>query len=322
MRGPIYLRRSRQPGCAAARHRRPASMPSSYLAKSEQFTAEPSDAVIRRTVGSMIERPWCGPVLTAGGAAYGIAAASFARHLVFADHALSADILFSFRSDGLDPFGVMGRTLSADGAVGFGVHGGWHANEMSSVGILAGPLIEKRLRLASSLRHLRHCATVLGLLGLSRRATMTARALAEICETSSGRRGLRRRAEFEARLRRGTLKSGRLERQDLGCRRGDAAGVGASRVSTRLSISAEVAMQGKWPESVTCPSFRALWFSRRLAPAELEARTEKVLPFAARISPSDGTPTRWPLLAASRCSIRRASLVSTERGMGDCLSRY
>lgn len=133
---------------------------------------------------------------------------------------------------------------------------------------------------------------------------------------------MRRRAEFEARLRRGTLKSGRLERQDLGCRRGDAAGVGASRVSTRLSISAEVAMQGKWPENVTCPSFRALWFSRRLAPAELEARTEKVLPFAARISPSDGTPTRWPLLAASRCSIRRASLVSTERGMGDCLSRY
>lgn len=63
---------------------------------------------------------------------------------------------------------------------------------------------------------------------------MTSRALAEIfiddgqdvprtvekiCETSSGRRGLRRRAEFEARLRRGTLKSGRLERQDLGCRR-------------------------------------------------------------------------------------------------------
>lgn len=70
-------------------------------------------------------------------------------------------------------------------------------------------------------------------------------------------------------------------------------------------------MQGKWPESVTCPSFRALWFSRRLAPAELEARTEKVLPFAARISPSDGTPTRWPLLAASRCSIKRASLVAT-----------
>lgn len=106
----------------------------------------------------MIKRPWCGPVFTAGGAAYRIAAGSFARHLVFADHARSADILFSFRSDGLDPFGLMGRTWSADGAVGFGVHGGWHANEMSSVGILAGPLIEKRLRLASSLRHLRHCA--------------------------------------------------------------------------------------------------------------------------------------------------------------------
>lgn len=40
------------------------------------YLAEPSDAVIRRTVGSMIERPWCGPVFTAGGAAYGIAAAA------------------------------------------------------------------------------------------------------------------------------------------------------------------------------------------------------------------------------------------------------
>lgn len=47
---------------------------------------------------------------------------------------------------------------SADGAVGFGVHCGWHANEVPSVSILAEPLIQKRLRLASSLRPLRHCA--------------------------------------------------------------------------------------------------------------------------------------------------------------------
>lgn len=173
----------------------------------------------------MIERPWCGPVFTAGGAAYGIAAGRFARRLVFADHARSADILFSFRSDSLDPFGLMGRTWSADGAVGFGVHGGWHANEMSSVRILAGPLIEKRLRLASSLRHLRHCADSARSSGPFATGNMTGRALAEIFiddgqdvprtvekiyETSSGRRGLRRRAEFEARLRGGTLKSGRL----------------------------------------------------------------------------------------------------------------
>lgn len=157
MRGPIYLRRSRLPGCGPA----PAAGIDAIVIPGQVgaiYLADPSDAVIRRTVGSMIERPWCGPVFTAGGAAYGIAAGSFARHLVFADHARSADILFSFRSDGLDPFGLVGRTWSADGAVGFGVHGGWHANEMSSVGILAGPLIEKRLGLASSLRHLRHCA--------------------------------------------------------------------------------------------------------------------------------------------------------------------
>lgn len=46
------------------------------------------------------------------------------------------------------------------------------------------------------------------------------RTIEKLYETSSGRRGLRRRAEFDARLRRGTLKSGWLERQDLGCRRG------------------------------------------------------------------------------------------------------
>ena len=100
---------------------------------------------------------------------------------MFADHARSADILFSFRSDdSLDPFGLMGRTWSADGAVGFGVHGGLHAKEMSSVGILAGPLIKNGFvsQVPSDICDI--APTVLGLLGLSRPATMTGRALAEV----------------------------------------------------------------------------------------------------------------------------------------------
>ncbi|MET4222456.1 hypothetical protein ABIB00_007693 [Bradyrhizobium sp. LB14.3] len=121
---------------------------------------------------------WSG--VYAGGAAYGIAAAALPAIWCSPTMPDRADILFSFRSDGLDPFGLMGRTWSADGAVGFGVHGGWHANEMSWVGILAGPLIERRFPLASSLRHLPHCADSARPSGLSRRATMTGRALAEV----------------------------------------------------------------------------------------------------------------------------------------------
>ncbi|MGY4497910.1 hypothetical protein ACVWYH_001841 [Bradyrhizobium sp. GM24.11] len=182
MRGPIYLRRSRAAGlrCGPA----PAAGIDAIVIPGQVgaiYLAEPSDAVIRRTVGSMIERPWCGPVFTAGGAVDGIAPGSFARHLVFADHARSADILFSFRSDdSLDPFGLMGRTWSADGAVGFGVHGGLHAKEMSSVGILAGPLIKNGFvsQVPSDICDI--APTVLGLLGLSRPATMTGRALSEV----------------------------------------------------------------------------------------------------------------------------------------------
>ncbi|WP_456683253.1 alkaline phosphatase family protein [Bradyrhizobium sp. USDA 3311] len=145
------------------------------------YLVEPSDTVIRRAVGAMIERPWCGPVFTAGGAVDGVAPGSFARHLVFADHARSADILFSFRSDdGLDPFGLIGRTWSADGPVGFGVHGGLHAKEMSSVGILAGPLIKGGFASQVPSGICDFAPTVLGLLGLSRPATMTGRALAEV----------------------------------------------------------------------------------------------------------------------------------------------
>lgn len=151
------------------------------------YLTEPSQTVIRRAVGAMIERPWCGPVFTAGGEVDGIAPGSFARHVVFADHARSADVLFSFRSDdGLDPFGLTGRSWSADGPVGFGVHGGLHAKEMSSVGILAGPRFKSGFvsKVRSSICDL--APTVLALLGISRPATMTGRPLTEVFTDEQG----------------------------------------------------------------------------------------------------------------------------------------
>ncbi|WP_284268767.1 alkaline phosphatase family protein [Bradyrhizobium iriomotense] len=146
------------------------------------YLSEPSDAVIRRAVAAMIERPWCGPVFTAGrGGVEGVAPGSFARHLVFVDHPRSADILFSFRGDdAVDSFGLMGRTWSADWPVGFGVHGGLHAKEMSSVGILAGPLIKSGLISQVPSGICDFAPTVLGLLGISRPSTMTGRVLAEV----------------------------------------------------------------------------------------------------------------------------------------------
>ncbi|WP_275503566.1 hypothetical protein [Bradyrhizobium yuanmingense] len=145
------------------------------------YLTELSEKVIRRAVGALIERPWCRPMFTAGGAVDGIAPGSFGRHLVFADHPRSADILFSFRSDDrLDPFGLSGRTWSANGPVGFGVHGGLHAKEISSVGILAGPLIKGGFASQMPSRICDFARTVLRLLGLSRAATMTGRPLAEV----------------------------------------------------------------------------------------------------------------------------------------------
>ena len=145
------------------------------------YLADPSEAAIRRAVAVMIERPWCGSVFTAGrGEVEGIAPGSFARHLVFADHARAADVLFSFRSDdGLDPFGLVGRAWSADWPVGFGVHGGLHAKEMASVGILAGPRIRDGVvsEVPSGICDI--APTVLGLLGFPCPSTMSGRVLAE-----------------------------------------------------------------------------------------------------------------------------------------------
>ncbi|WP_229170013.1 alkaline phosphatase family protein [Bradyrhizobium altum] len=146
------------------------------------YLAEPSGVAIRSAVAAMIERPWCGSVFTAGqGEVDGIAPGSFGRHLAFADHARSADILFSYRTDdAVDPFGLVGRSWSPDWPVGFGVHGGLHAKEMSSVGILAGPLIKSGLVSQVPSGICDFAPTVLRLIGISRPSTMTGRVLTEV----------------------------------------------------------------------------------------------------------------------------------------------
>lgn len=145
------------------------------------YLMEPSDRAISRLVAAMMERPWCGPVFTAAKSGDdGIAPGSLARHLVFADHPRSADILFSFRGDdGLDPFGFPGRCWSPNSPVGLGVHGGLHAKEMSSLGILAGPLFRCGVESHVPSGICDFAPTVLSLLGISRPSTMTGRVLAE-----------------------------------------------------------------------------------------------------------------------------------------------
>ncbi|MBB4376350.1 hypothetical protein GGD61_000984 [Bradyrhizobium sp. SBR1B] len=145
------------------------------------YLKEPSDGAIRRLVAAMMERPWCGPVFTcARSGEDGIAPGSLARHLVFADHPRAADILFSFRGDdSRDPFGYPGRCWSPHWPVGLGVHGGLHAKEMSSLGILAGPLIRSGVKSHVPSGICDFAPTVLSLLGISRPSTMTGRVLAE-----------------------------------------------------------------------------------------------------------------------------------------------
>ena len=145
------------------------------------YLTDPTEEAIRRAVAAMMERPWCGPVFTAArGDVEGIAPGSFARHLVFADHGRSADILFAYRSDNeADPFGLTGRTWSADWGLGLGVHGGLHASEMASTGILAGAYFKRGVQSATPSSIVDLAPTALRILGIAPPATMTGRMLAE-----------------------------------------------------------------------------------------------------------------------------------------------
>lgn len=151
------------------------------------YLMEPTEEAIRRAVAAMMEQPWCGPVFTAGrGDVEGVAPGSLARHLVFADNGRSADILFAYRSDSeADPFGLIGRTWSADWGLGLGVHGGLHPGEMASTGILAGTRFKSGVRSATPSSIVDLAPTALRLLDIAPPATMTGRVLDETFDPSA-----------------------------------------------------------------------------------------------------------------------------------------
>lgn len=150
------------------------------------YLTDPTEEAIRRAVAAMMERPWCGPVFTAAqGDVEGVAPGSFARHLVFADHGRAADILFAYRSDSeADPFGLAGRTWSADWGIGLGVHGGLHSAEMAATGILAGTHFKRGVPSTTPSSIVDLAPTALRILGIAPPATMTGRVLSECLEQS------------------------------------------------------------------------------------------------------------------------------------------
>jgi arylsulfatase A-like enzyme len=145
------------------------------------YFREPSDEIVRRAVAAMTQAPWCGPVFTAARTEIeGIAPGSFARHLAFAEHARSADIMFSYRADdALDPFGLPGGTWSADWPLGYGIHGGLHEKEMASVGIMAGSAFKSGFLSQTPSGIGDFAPTILSLLEIGRPDGMTGRPLEE-----------------------------------------------------------------------------------------------------------------------------------------------
>lgn len=145
------------------------------------YLREPSDEIVCRAVAAMTEAPWCGPIFTtARNERLGIAPGSFARHLALVEHGRSADIMFAYRADdGLDAFGLPGRTWSPDWPLGFGIHGGLHQREMASVGIMAGSAFKSGFLSQTPSGIGDFAPTILSLLGIGRPEGMTGRVLEE-----------------------------------------------------------------------------------------------------------------------------------------------
>jgi arylsulfatase A-like enzyme len=145
------------------------------------YLRDPSDEMVRRTVAAMMEAPWCGPVFTAARTEVeGIAPGSFARHLAFVEHRRSADIMFAYRADDdPDPFGLAGGSWSPDWPLGFGIHGGLHEKEMTSVGVMAGPAFKAGVVSQTPSGIGDFAPTILSLLGIARPHGMTGRVLEE-----------------------------------------------------------------------------------------------------------------------------------------------
>ncbi|WP_225612938.1 alkaline phosphatase family protein [Variovorax sp. VRV01] len=170
------------------------------------YLATPNDRQIARLVAAISSMPWCGPIFTrARNMTEGIAPGSLPHHLVFAAHLRAPDVSFSFRTDdGLDPFGLPGRTFyDNDRRTGLGLHGGLHPKEMATVGIAAGSLIQGRGTVSMPPSGICDLApTILHMIGIEQPRSMQGRVLHEIFDGTArqeSKLGVHTEA-FEAKL--------------------------------------------------------------------------------------------------------------------------
>jgi hypothetical protein len=168
------------------------------------YLADPEEDRIARLVAAITSQPWCGPVFTrAKNETDGIAPGSLGNHLVFADHARTPDVSFSFRAnDGVDPFGLVGGTFyDNDRRAGLGVHGGLHPKELAALGIVAGSRFPAAGSVSTVPTGICDLApTILHLFGIARPETMTGRIMHELLGGELKSALYVRSEAFEARL--------------------------------------------------------------------------------------------------------------------------
>ncbi len=159
---------------------------------------------VTRLTEALMAQPWCGAVFTRPkNDLEGVAPGSLGSHLVFARHARSPDVAFSFRADDrMDPYGLVGGAFYDGGqAPGTGVHGGLHPKELAAVGIVAGAAFLAHGSVST--RPSGICdvmPTVLHVLGIDGPRTMTGRVLTETLIAPSPERPPALPEVFEARL--------------------------------------------------------------------------------------------------------------------------
>jgi hypothetical protein len=129
----------------------------------------PDPARLRRLVAALQERPWCGPLFTAGGDGIeGIAPGCFDIALLGAAHPRAPSLVLQLASsDATDPYGLPGVSMIAGKAlpIGGGMHGGLNRAELANLISVRLPETEGSVD-DRPVSLLDLAPTILGLLGL------------------------------------------------------------------------------------------------------------------------------------------------------------
>jgi hypothetical protein len=128
------------------------------------------------------EQPWCGSLFTAGkNAVEGVVPGTFARSLVFNDHARTGDIVYVLRTDEeTDEQGIVGGCFDDSKIVpGGGTHGGLSFHELRNVCVMYGPVFREGFENALPSGTIDLLPTLLHLFGYPIPATVEGRVLYE-----------------------------------------------------------------------------------------------------------------------------------------------